>query len=77
MNEEEVREIVKNFNESLNKHMTEQVDLERKIQSLIDKVEDKQLIVSRLLREKDELLKQITDIALNIEMSYTAKEQML
>jgi hypothetical protein len=41
MSEMDVREIIKKFNDSLNKYCLEKTELEKKIQQVIDKIDDK------------------------------------
>ena len=41
MSESDVRDIVKKFNDCINKHTLEKQDLEKKITELSDKIEDK------------------------------------
>jgi hypothetical protein len=59
ISESQVREIIKKFNECLNKHSLEKIDLERKLASLHLKIEDKQTIVRKLYSEREKAIMDI------------------
>ena len=67
MTETEVRDIVRKFNESLNKHTIEQVDLEKKVQYLIERIDDKQDIIRSMYKEKENIMLENENISLVIE----------
>lgn len=50
LTETEVREIVKRFNDSLNKHTLETGDLEKRTKTLIDLIDDKEAVLRQMYK---------------------------
>ena len=67
MSERQVQEIIKKYNECLNKHSLEKIDLERKAQSLNDRVLDKQAVVRKLYSEREVLIMDIEKVQLQLD----------
>lgn len=62
MSESQVREIVNKFNECLNKHSLEKIELERKLIAFQNKIEDKQAIVRKLYSEREKVSMDIDQV---------------
>ena len=67
MSETDVREIVKKFNECLNRFSLEKIDLERKLLGIENAIDDKKGIIRTLYKDKEKLMMDTEELSIGLE----------
>eukprot|EP00347_Sterkiella_histriomuscorum_P020117 403339040 len=82
LTESEVQEIIRHFNQCLNKQLLEKGDLEKKTKNMIERIDDQQQIIIRLFKEKENYSMDNDSIGLQIDqgnrnLKYLEKERLM
>ena len=74
VSESDVRDIVKRFNECINKHTLDKIELGKKVAELAERIEDKQAIVRRLYGDRENAVMDIEAVMIKIEETARNKQ---
>lgn len=74
VSESDVRDIVKRFNECINKHTLDKIELEKKVAELAERIEVKQAIVRRLYGDRENAVMDIEAVMIKIEETTRNKQ---